>query len=112
MELSMRLATLGVAAALIAGTQTVAAADADSAQAFMKKERCGACHVLDKKKDGPSLKDISAKHKGKVDAEASLVQHILSGPMVEMDGVKEAHRKPKSTDQAQIKNVVQYILSL
>ncbi len=101
--------------AVIAGALAstyVMAADADSAQAFLKKERCGSCHSLDKKKSGPSLKDIAAKNKGKSDTQTRLAAHILNGPMVEVDGNKEAHPKPKSNDSAAVKNVVDYILSL
>lgn len=108
----MRSTLLGAVLAIGANTQVLWAADADGAQAFLKKEKCGTCHALDKKKDGPALKEIAARNKGKADAEAKLVTHILSGPMVEVDGVKEAHPKPKSTDQAQVKNLAQYILSL
>jgi cytochrome c len=88
-----------------------AAVDVEAAQAFMKKEKCTKCHSVDKKKSGPSLKSIAAEFKGKPDAEAKLATHIITGPMVEVDGEKEAHAKPKSSDQAEIKNLVQYILS-
>lgn len=88
-----------------------AAVDVEAAQAFMKKEKCTKCHSVDKKKSGPSLKSIAAEFKGKPDAEAKLATHIITGPMVQVDGEKEAHPKPKSTDQAEIKNLVLYILS-
>jgi cytochrome c len=32
-------------------------ADADAAQALLKKNDCLKCHALDKKKDGPSFKE-------------------------------------------------------
>lgn len=112
MRRSIHLALVSAALWGGLGTPLVLAADPEGAQAFLKKEKCAACHALDKKKDGPALKDIAARNKGKADAEAALVRHILNGATVEIDGVKEAHPKPKSNDQAQIKNVVQYILSL
>lgn len=88
-----------------------AAADADAAQAYLKKEKCTKCHSADKAKSGPSYKSIAAKFKGQADAESKLVTHITTGPMVEMDGAKEAHPKPKNTGAADVKNVAQYILS-
>ena len=49
-------------------------ADADAAQALIKKSDCGKCHAVDKKKDGPSFKETAAKYKGKPDAEARALQ--------------------------------------
>lgn len=103
---------MAVATVLVLGSSHVwSAVDADAAQAFMKKEKCTKCHSVDKKKSGPSLKSIASEFKGKPDAEAKLVKHITSGPMVEVDGAKEEHAKPKNMNEADIKNVVQFILS-
>jgi len=41
------------------------AADAKMAQDELKEHGCLACHDMDKKKVGPSYKDVSAKYKGK-----------------------------------------------
>lgn len=89
-----------------------AAVDADAAQALMKKSDCMKCHAIDKKKDGPAFKEVAKKYKGKADAEDKLVKHVTTGPMIEMDGVKEEHKMIKSKDPAEIKNAVQWILSL
>jgi cytochrome c len=67
---------------------------------------------VDKKKDGPSFKEVAKKYKGKADGDEKLVKHITTGPTIEVDGVKEEHKKIKSTDAGEIKNVVQWILSL
>lgn len=45
--------------------------DADSAQALLKKNECGKCHAVDKKKEGPSFKETATKRKGKAGAEGS-----------------------------------------
>ena len=42
-----------------------------AAQDDMKAAGCMACHEVDKKKVGPSFKDISAKYKGKKAEEAA-----------------------------------------
>jgi cytochrome c len=106
------LSTLFVACGLMTATFAYAAPDADAAQALMKKSDCLKCHAIDKKKDGPSFKEVAKKYKGKADAEDKLVKHITTGPTIEIDGVKEEHKKIKSTDAAEIKNVVQWMLSL
>ncbi len=105
------LTTLAIACGLMAAHAAQAAPDADAAQALMKKSDCFKCHAVDKKKDGPPFKEVAKKLKGKPDAEDKLVKHLTTGPMIEIDGKKEEHRKIKSSDPAEIKNVVQWILS-
>jgi cytochrome c len=94
-------------------TASVAAwsADADAAQALLKKSDCLKCHAVDKKKDGPSFKETAAKYKGKSDAEEKLIKQITTGPKVKVDGKEEDHPKIKSTKDDEIKNVVEWILS-
>ncbi len=106
------LSALLVACGLMTTSVAFAAVDADAAQALLKKSDCFKCHAVDKKKDGPPYKEVAKKYKGKADAEEKLIKHITTGPMVEMDGKKEEHKKIKSTDAAELKNVVQWILSL
>jgi cytochrome c len=106
------LLTLAVAGGLMSASIANAAVDADAAQALLKKSDCFKCHAMDKKKDGPAFKEVSKKYKGKADGEDKLTKHITSGPMIEMDGKKEEHKVIKTKDAAEIKNVVQYILSL
>jgi cytochrome c len=106
------LSTLFVAGGLMTASFAYAAPDADAAQALLKKSNCTKCHSVDKKKSGPAYKEVASKYKGKADAEAKLLTHITTGPMVEVDGKKEEHAKVKSTDPAEQKNLVQWILSL
>ena len=87
------------------------AVDTASAEALLKKSNCTKCHSVDKKKDGPSFKETAGKYKGKADAEAKLVKHVTSGPKVKIDGVEEEHQIVKSNDDAEIRNLVRYILS-
>jgi len=106
------LTTLAVACGLMAASMAHAAVDADAAQAILKKSDCFKCHAVDKKKDGPPYKDVAKKYKGKADAEDKLTKHITTSPMVEIDGKKEEHKSIKTKDAAEVKNVVQWILSL
>ena len=45
------------------------------------------------------------------DAEQELYKHLTTQPMVKIEGKEEKHAKLKTDDDAQIKNVIQYILS-
>ena len=103
------LAVLGFSA--VALTAHAQAVDVAAAEKLLEASKCGKCHSLDKQKDGPSYKKTAAKYKGKADAEAKLVTHLSTGPMIEIDGVKEEHTKVKSKDEAEIKNLARYILS-
>ena len=105
------LATLTLTCGLMAASIANAAVDADAAQALLKKSDCFKCHAIDKKKDGPSFKETAKKYKGKADAEDKLVKHVTTKPMIEIDGKKEEHKAIKSTDAAEIKNAVHFILS-
>jgi cytochrome c len=106
------LSTLLLVSGLMAASFAHAAVDADAAQALLKKSDCFKCHAIDKKKDGPPYKEVAKKYKGKADAEDKLTKHITLSPMVEIDGKKEEHKSIKSKDAAEVKNVVQWILSL
>ncbi len=94
--------------ALVATAQAVNVA---AAEALIKDSKCAKCHSVDKQKDGPSFKKTAEKYKGKADAEAKLYTHLTTAPMVKIDGVEEEHTKVKSKDEADIKNLVRYILS-
>ena len=85
--------------------------DADAAQALMKKSDCGKCHAVDKKKDGPSYKETAAKYKGKATAEDDLYKHLTTAPKVKVDGKEEEHKKAASTNEAEVRNLVRYILT-
>lgn len=105
----------GLAAGALAGLFGLVlpahAVDEDAAQALAKQNKCTKCHSVDKKKDGPSFKETAAKYKGKADAEAKLFTHLTTGPKVKVDGKEEEHTNIKSANDAEIKNLIAYILS-
>jgi cytochrome c len=107
------LASAFVAAlALVAASPAVAqAVDADAAQALLKKNDCGKCHAVDKKKDGPSFKETATKLKGKAGAEDEVVKHLTTSPKVKIDGKEEEHKAVKSTNEAEVRNLARWILS-
>jgi cytochrome c len=104
--------SLAIACGLMGAFAAQAAPDPEAAQAIMRKSDCFKCHAVDKKKDGPPFKEVAKKYKGKSEAEDKLVKHITTSPSVEIDGKKEEHRAIKTKDAGEIKNVVQWILSL
>lgn len=88
-----------------------AAVDEDSAKSLIKKNKCGNCHALDKKKDGPSFKSIAKEFSDKPDAQTKLYKHLTTSPIVEVDGKKEKHKQIKAKNDTEINNLIQWILS-
>lgn len=79
---------------------TMFAAGAVQADDVLKDKGCVKCHDADKKKVGPSVKDVAAKYKGNKDAEAMLVAKLKDG---------KGHPKSKESD-ADVKAAVQQML--
>lgn len=89
------------------------AADAAAGEATARQNGCLKCHGIDKKKDGPSYKEVAEKYRGKAGAEERLMTHITSGEKAKFpDGHEEEHKIIKTKDKAEIKNLIQWILSL
>lgn len=101
-----------LAVACLPFAANAAEVDADAAQALLKKSNCFKCHAVDKKKDGTPYKEVAKKYKGKADAEEKLFKHMTTAPMVKIDGKEEEHSKIKSKDDAEIRNVIHWILAL
>ncbi len=87
------------------------AVDVAAAEALTKKSGCMKCHSVSAKKDGPPFKETAAKYKGKADGEQKLYTHLTTNPKVKVDGKEELHEALKTKNDAEIKNVMQYILS-
>jgi cytochrome c len=87
------------------------AADDAAADALLKKSKCMSCHSVDKKKDGPSFKAVAAKYKGDAAAEQKLFTHLTTHPKVKVDGKEEAHDSLQTKNDAEVKNVIAWILS-
>jgi cytochrome c len=100
-------AMLGLA---VAGTG-VSAQDTGAAEALLKKSGCLKCHAVSAKKEGPPFKETAAKYKGKPDAAAALAKHLTTNPKIKVDGKEELHDSLKTKNEADVKNVVQYILT-
>ena len=91
----------------------VAAADADAALNLAKKSNCFKCHAIDRKKESTPWREIAGKYRGKPDAVEKLIFHVTSGEKVKFpDGHQEEHKIVKSKDPSEIRNLVDWILSL
>ncbi len=89
------------------------ALDAAAAETMVRQNGCFKCHSITKAKDGPSYHSVAEKYRGKSDAEARLIKHITSGEKAKFpDGHEEDHKIIKTKDMSEIKNVVDWILSL
>lgn len=100
---------LAVVLALFAAP--VLAVDESAATDLIKDSRCTKCHAVTMERVGPPFRDTAAKYKGKPDAIATLTRHVTVPSEVDIDGEKKAHGLVESTDPAQIKNLVEWILS-
>ena len=79
-----------------------AAQAAQASEALAKSSGCMNCHDVAAKKVGPAFKDISAKNKGKADAEATLVAKLADA---------KKHPPSKASDDDR-KALVKWILTL
>jgi cytochrome c len=90
--------------------------DVEAAKALARQNNCFKCHGATKAKDGPAYSAVAEKYKGKDGAEARLIEHITSGEKAKFpDGHEEKHKIVKTSppdDMAQIKNLIDWILSL
>lgn len=87
------------------------ALDEEAAETLIRRSGCLKCHAMDKKKDGPALKEIAGKWRRKADAITKLSVHITTAPKVKINGQEEEHEMLKSTDPTDVKNVVEWFLS-
>ena len=108
-----RAASLAFATALLllANPSFAQAVDAEAAQALVKKNDCGKCHAVDKKKEGPSYKETATRLKGKTTAEDEVYKHLTTSPKVKVDGKEEEHKAIASKDEAEVRNLARWILS-
>jgi cytochrome c len=90
------------------------AVDAEAARSLAKSNDCFKCHAIEKTKKGPSYQSIAKKYKGKeAEGEAKMIKNITTGPKVKLeDGSEEEHKIIDTKDQAELKNLVNWILSL
>ena len=105
--------TIAAAAAALSLSAPAFSVDAAAAEALARQNSCFKCHSKDKAKDGPAYHEVALKYKGKSDAEQRLITHITTGEKAKFpDGHEEEHKIIKTKDMNEVKNLVQWILSL
>ncbi len=93
-------------------TTAWAQVDADAAEALAKKNACFKCHANDKAKIGPPYKRIAARLKTKPDGVETIIEHITTGPLIELpDGSHEKHKIIDTRDPKELNNLARWILS-
>jgi cytochrome c len=101
------------AIALAVSANAFADIDADAAKKMARKNDCFKCHAVDKEKDGPSYQKVAAKYRGKTDGEEKLIEQITTGKKAKFpDGHEDEHKIIETKDMGEIKNLVNWILSL
>lgn len=99
-----------VAAAVAAGL--LSASPAFASEALAKSKNCLACHAVDKKLVGPAYKEIAAKYAGQPDAVATLATKVRQGGSGVWGKVPMPPNDPKLVSDADVKTLVEWILSL
>ena len=110
-SISTSLGTVVLLAALTTPRATFAI-DQVAAQDLAQSSGSFKCHAVEKK-DGPALRDAAAKYKDDPQAEEKLIFHVTSGEKVKFDdGHEEEHKKVKTRNPNETRNLVQWILAL
>jgi len=95
-----------------AGLMVAGSALATDMPAVAKKNNCTACHAIDKKVVGPAWMEVSKKYKGDAGAEAKLITKVSKGGAGVWGSMPMPANDPAGTKQADIKELVQFVLGL
>ena len=102
------IVTMMVAAGLMVAGNAMAA----EMPAVAKKNNCTACHAIDKKVVGPAWADVAKKYKGDASAEAKLITKVSKGGSGVWGSMPMPANDPVGTKQADMKELVKFILAL
>ncbi len=84
---------------------------ADNGVALAQSHNCLTCHAVDSKKLGPAFKDVAAKYKDDKNAPTMLEKKVRNGGGGNW-GKMPMPATAQSVSDADIKNIVQWVLSL
>jgi cytochrome c len=76
------------------------------------KHNCTACHAIDKRVVGPAFKSVADRYKGDAGAADRLVTKISKGGGGAWGSMPMPANDPKAEKQADMKELVRFILSL
>jgi cytochrome c len=100
-----------VSMVVAAGLMVAGSAFATEMPALAKKNNCTACHAIDKKVVGPAWADVAKKYKGQ-DMEAKLITKVSKGGSGVWGSMPMPANDPAGTKQADIKELVKFVLAL
>ncbi|NOU00197.1 MAG: c-type cytochrome [Gallionella sp.] len=83
---------------------------AEDGEAVFNKNKCAACHKLDAKTVGPSIKAVAAKYAGNKEAAATLEKKVRTGG-AGVWGSMPMPRVPATVPDEEIKSMVAWILA-
>jgi len=90
--------------------------DADAAIHLARTNGCFRCHALDRVKTGPAFKSVADAYRDKYeDGLKREDSHLTAGDMFVLNGNVDVHRVLRTdppNDPAQLKNLIDWILSL
>jgi cytochrome c551/c552 len=101
-----------IAGMAVAGLMVAGSALAADMPPLAKKMNCTACHSIDKKVVGPAWKDVAAKYKGQGDAMDKLVVKVSKGGSGNWGTMPMPANDAAGTKQAEVKELVTFILGL
>jgi len=110
-----------LAALLVAGCQTAPSSEPDpkeiaaapvEIQRLARNNDCFKCHAVQREKDGPSWHSVAEKYRDKPDARDKLYKHLTTAPIIALKGDPEKHKQLKDLEPAQIRALVDWILTL
>ncbi len=89
-----------------------AGVDVEAAKALARANDCLKCHAVDRDKRAPSMEKIAAKYKGVPDAQAEVIKHLTSGPIVKLsDGSEVKHKIIDTSEAKELENIADWFLS-
>lgn len=114
----MKIITSMLAAASLMVAVNAMAADMPE---LAKKNNCVACHAIDKKRVGPAWKDVASKYKSvttytykgkEYPLKDGLLQKVSQGGSGVWGSMPMAANDPAGKNQAEMKQLVEFILGL
>ncbi|MGC2166004.1 MAG: c-type cytochrome [Gallionella sp.] len=101
-----------IASIAVAGLMMTATANAAEMPALAKKLNCTACHAIDKKVVGPAWQDVANKYKGDAAAAERLQVKVSKGGSGNWGTMPMPPNDAAGTKQAEIKELVAFVLGL
>lgn len=90
----------------------LAASSSFASESLAKRSGCFSCHQIDKKVVGPAYKDVAAKYKGQPGAVEKLVEKARKGGGGVWGDVAMPPNEVSRVSDANLKLIVEWILSL